>query len=376
MVISDAITRYVALLPWDDADGVREHIVPGALTSVDSDLVPPQRRLGVELRALPNGDAQVLSFLPGGALAVRLSVPSRRVVFEPTGRVIDVLVGADGAAVVLEDLTEGLTLWGLRPDGSRAWSIANAVPRLCAAHLLTDAVGRVFVATNSMLICVQDGQASVVRKWEPGGEPFMQPSGNVAYVLYDPGRQARDWVLLNPVSGVRSTLEGNESTWGILAHAIGVDGIGRAYGHSSQVLGRVEIDGSLGWQVALNGIAVDKQHRISLLSSAGEHMRILNEHGVIPIQLKSPLPDARLIGWRGDASFVLYSQKTGGRYGTLLYINPQGWPIGEEAADKDVWLANDDLRPPSASSVTPTGEVLMAVLSPEGVHIIQVSPRL
>jgi hypothetical protein len=374
-VISDAVAHHVALLRWNDADGVPEQIVSGAMTSVGTDILPPVRRSGVDLRALPNGNAQILSLVPGRAVALRLSVPSRRVVFEPTGRVIDVLVDAHGAAVVLESLAEGLAVQGLRPDGSRTWNIPSVIPEASVAHLLTDAADRIFVGTNSMLIRVQDGRASVVGRWEPGGEPFMQPNGNLAYVLYDPGRQARDWVRLDPVSGVRSTVAGSESTWGILGHPIGADAIGCGYGHSAEVLGRVGIDGSLEWRIALSGIAVDKEHGVSLLSNSGEHPRILHEHGMLSVQLPKPLPDARLIGRRDDASFVLYSRRTGGGYGTLFFIDPRGRLIEEKAADKDVWLGSDDLRPPSASSVTPSGDVLMAVLGPEGVHVVQVSPR-
>jgi hypothetical protein len=59
-----------------------------------------------------------------------------------------------------------------------------------------------------------------------------------------------------------------------------------------------------------------------------------------------------------------------GGVGTLLHYDAGGELTGQEPAPDDIWITHDDARPPGASSVTPAGEVLAAVLSPDALRVV------
>jgi hypothetical protein len=379
VVIDEAVARRIALLEWNDPDGVPERTVPGLLTSFQSDVPVPVRRGGVELRALPDGTPQALIALPelGMARAIGLSAPPTVIDFKISTEAIDVVLDTLGGAITLERHGATVTVRSISPDGEQAWSIGDLAVDAPDARLLTDAQSRVFLATDRALLSVRDGRSEVVARWQPGGEPFMEPGGRVAFVRYDPTREVRDWVLLDPRSGVESVTGCSNDSWGFMSRAIGVDGEGRAYGYGGGVLGRVALDGQVEWRLSVAGATVDERYGVSLLAAEGEgEWTLTDRHGRWPIRLPLEYSDATLIGRADDGSCLFYSRNlSGAGLGMLLKVDPHGSILDSRPAGEDVWLTNDDFRPPSASAVTPDGGVLVSVLGPAGVHVVKLSPK-
>lgn len=377
MVIDEAVARRIALLRWNDPEGVPERIVPGPQTSLQSNISSPVRRGSIELRALPDGTPQAFVALPESvtARAIRLSTPPRTVDFKSSEEAIDAVLDPLGGATTLERHGATVTIRGITPGGEQVWSIEDVAVDAPDACLLSDAQSRVFLATDRTLSSVSDGRSEVVARWQPGGEPVMEPGGRIAFVRYDPTREVRDLVLLDPRSGVESATECSDDSWGFMSRMIGVDGEGRAYGYSGGVLGRVTVDGQVDWRLSVTAAVVNEHHGVTLLGAEGE-WTLSDERGRLPIRLPREYSDASLIGRGDDGSFLFYSRKlSGGGSGTLLKLDTHGSALDSQPAEEDVWLANDDFRPPSASSVTPSGEVLVSVLRPEGLHIVQLAPK-
>lgn len=371
MVIEDTAVRGLAFLPWNAVAGVPERIVQAPATSLLGDTLPSVRRAELDVRALPDGALQVLAPLDGGGRVVRLSQPPARIDFDSAGQVIDAVMRADGHAIVLERAAHFFTAREVAPNGSSGPPIVNlAISADAPPRLLADARRQVFVASNDQLIRLDDGVGRTVARWQPGGQPLMHPDGRLAFVRYDAARGIREWVLLDPETGAQSSVDGSEDAWLILGRPVGVDAKAQAYGYSARVLGRMAADGRLDWRLEIAGAAVSGPDDVTLMYRREDcGWTLLRGGASILVDPSDECAGAQLVGHREDGGYVLY-KRAGSGFGTLLQLNSGGRLIGYEPARDDVWLTCDDLRPPSVSSVTPAGEVAVAVLAPGGVHVI------
>lgn len=374
MLIDNTVARSRAFVKWDSDDGVPGLIIPELPTSGVSNPEPIQRAT-IQIRVLPDGTPQLRS--PGELWArfvdsvrvIRLSSPSTSVDIATTGQVKDVVLDADGSATVLERTGEVFGVRGLRPDGTPVWGITD-VPATYRSRLLTDLQGRVFLTGDGFLMRVDDGSGHPVTHWQLAEEAVMHPDGRVGSMRYDFTRDAPDWVLFDPDTGAESSIEGNSDTWGILEGAVGMDASGRVYGHRAGVLGRMAPDGHLDWRVELGGIAVSAWHGVTVLSLEEDgNGTLLQDGGRVPVDRSPECEGAMLAGHRHDGGYVLYKWADDGD-GELLHLNAYGQLTGVEPAGSDVPLTTDVTQHASLSSVTPDGEVLVAVTSRAGVHVV------
>lgn len=365
MVTDDTVARSRALLPWGPDEGVPEVVVPRPPTSATP---PSMVRATIEVRALPDGTPQLLASVDGGARVIRLSRSPTRVDIQTTGQVVDAVLDIDGSAIVLERLDDAFTARRVRPDGTSLWGMVDVAAK--SARLLTDARGRVFLSSNDFLMEVDDRPSRLVSRRPQRGDAVMHPDGRVGFVHYDTNRAALDWVMLDPTTGGTSVIKGGGGTGAILDRVIGMDAAGRVYGDSSYYysVGRMTSSGHLDWRVGLAGIAVSARHGVTVLSRKEDgNGTLLDEGGRVPVDLRE-YDRAQLVGRRDDGGYLLHKPDYGN--GSLLHLDTHGRLIEVQSAGSDVWLTTDISQRPSASSVTPDGEVLVAVLTPAGVNVV------
>lgn len=368
MVNDDTVGRICAFLPWGSTDGVPEVFVPGFATGVQ--LVPPApRRATIKVRALPDGTPQLLVPVDGGARVIRLGASPARIDIEATGDVIDAVMDVGGGTVILERIGDACVARRVRPDGKASWCVTdNAATSAC---LLTDSHGRVFVSSYDFLIEANGCPDRLVSSWPQRADAVMHPDGRVGFMRHNPDRDThrdvRDWVLLDPATGVTSLIKGRDATF--LNRAIGMDASGRVYGHDAGSLGRMTPSGHLDWLVELAGVAVSQRHGVTVLSQQGSNGTLLDRDGRVPVDRAVECERLWLAGRREDGGYVLHDF-SGYDYGSLLYLDAHGRLVGVEHAGSDAWLTTDVSQQASASSVTPDGEVLIAVTTRSGVYVI------
>lgn len=367
MKTSALSAHVVGHLSWNTPDGIPERIVETPQSSLLTDVAPPLRRADVLVRAGADGVAQVCASSGTGSVRV-VQLASPGVAVEVPGD--DALMSVDRAVTVLvhADVGGALAVRRLSREGATVWSVddlaVSGAPRLFVA-----ADDTAYVAGDAALFRLDDGGAECVAQWQPGGEPVLRPDGGVAFVRYDDARPGRNIVSIDPGTGRESVVEAAPDAFVFLAHLIGMDRAGRAYGFSGGVLGCVEPDGSVAWQIRPGGAAVAGNDVTMLLRSDSDGVRLLRGDGAT-VDITTEAREAILIGRSADGGYVLYTRESGSAYGSLLGVSPDGKVTSTEPVGKDVWVTGTDLRAPDVSSVTPSGEVLMGALGPEAVSVL------
>lgn len=379
MVVRDVYARSRAFVPWGLDDGVPELFVPGPRFWYQREPTAV-RRANVKVRSLPDGTPQLLSPAPGGARLFRLSDSPVRIDIESDWFVMDAVVDAEGYATILEysNPDDALRVRRVRPDGTFRWTMSDVpltrpgYPRE-HAKLLADIRCRVFLTADELLMRVDDESGELLPG--PGYDvEAMYSDGRLGFVRYDDTRNIRDWVSLDLTTGGETTVECREEAgYDLNVGSVGVDAAGRVYGEY-EYLGRMTPTGLLDWCVELGGITVSRLRDITVLSASENGSRsLLQESGRVFIE-QTPDTDAGwLAGRRDDGGYVLYAPDDEG-IGELLYLDANGRSTGSEPADSDVWSTIDYAQCPGPSSVTPDGEVLVAVLTRDGVHVVGLSP--
>jgi hypothetical protein len=371
VVNNDVIAAARGFVPWGTAGGVPEFVVPGPGADGRSGTGAP-RRVDVTVRALPDGVPQLVAPADYGTRIVRFSAPRATLDIRSYAWILDAVMMPDVTAFILEENDDALAVKRVDSTGNTLWTLSD-LPSTEHARLLADIRGQVFLATDEFVVRVDDESGRQVAGSRPGGEAVMYRDGHVGFVLFDPRRETRDWIIHDLETGVEKVVRGGDDTDEILARPIGVDAAGCVYGDSIDALGRMTPFGRLDWLFEVSGIAVSPRHGVSVMTLDKDANPILrDESGRTPVDEAAESHSTWLAGRADDGGYVLHAPDNGP--GDLRFLDSNGRLVARRQADEDVWLTIDFQEPPSASSVTPDGELLVPVLSRDGVHIVGLRP--
>lgn len=108
-----------------------------------------------------------------------------------------------------------------------------------------------------------------------------------------------------------------------------------------------------------------------LVSGQDGNGTLINGDSRVDVDPAPECADASLVGRRDDGGYLLH-----GYDGQLLHLDATGQLDDTEPAVDEWWLVGDPPLtisisiPVSPCSVTPAGEVILAVLTREGLHVV------
>jgi outer membrane protein assembly factor BamB len=310
--------------------------------------------------------------LPAGAVCIADAAGGTLIHVDPSGDQHATAVPAGGRLLDFLGLGDGT--WALLDDGSGARRIAHDGTLLWSSDarlrgLLCDAEGALFGVSDARLVALdaETGAPDELQALDGADGPwFMNGAGRVGYQVES------SWVTVDARSGERSEIRLEERSG--MDYPIGLDADGRSYWNRFATLRRLAPDGRADWEFEAGQAIVDGDRVWVQQRPAGELVALALDANASPIALPLPAGEERawsLVGREPGDSFVLYGNDTG----VLARIGPNGSVEDISPAGNSVWLDWFEMQRPRGAAVTDAGELDIATRSPDGLHLIRLTPR-
>jgi hypothetical protein len=383
----------VAIVAWDDAEGR----IPMAVEDYPSMawITPEQTRRvrsPVRLRLDPSGGFHLLG--ESGDL-VHLDAAGRAFGRTPLvgagSSIVDYACDPGGDCLLLERLDQGGQLVNrlrrLDRTGRERWSRVGPRSRQLEPASFTGTFSKILWdgGANCYLPAEWHGSGVVELAADTGelgrtlhqragaGAPFLA-GGRLVSAFLDPAANRRGIAVLDPGSGQSAEHLGGDEHFAWLVYPFGADALARLYVWREGRIARLSLEGDLEVLGALDGVAMRAGEGV-VFSSHASGAGVVVTGGGAPLTLPLP-PDFRLVHVDDEGRYHLVGGEEPGSAGEVRVYTRRGEPVASHsAADGQLWATEDRLPPHGHWQVSGQGDVLIPLVTPQGVAIVRLAAR-